>query len=374
MYSLVAHPLAWSLFGIISAANIWLLAQLAILRLIHIKYCATTWSMLALSGYHRWQLTTFSPGCIMTNQQRLMLIVPPLLEKTPAFERAAALAKAKGAALHIVAFDYLEGLATAGLVNARALEEMRSGYVERHRQWLEEQAHPLRHLGIEVTTAVVWAEHPLKEMLTYLHEMPVDLVIKDLQHESLLKRAVFTTLDLQLLHECPYPLHFVAKSHNPTPRRIVAAVDLLHPDDQYSGFNDTIIHEALKLGTQCNAQVDVVYAYDLSMIDAADYSYASASMMFDSNLAPTTPTLYELENVAFDTLAERNGVPVENRHFMLGSPSKVLARFAESQDIDVIVMGRLHHRSLGHLLGSTAERILYKMPGSVLILNPDTSI
>ena len=78
----------------------------------------------------------------MSTQSRLMLVVSPLMEHSPAFDRAAALAKAEGAALHIVAFDYLEGLATAGLVNEQALEQMRLGYIERHRQWLEEQARP----------------------------------------------------------------------------------------------------------------------------------------------------------------------------------------------------------------------------------------
>lgn len=46
----------------------------------------------------------------MTDQSRFMLVVSPLMEHSPAFDRAAALAKAAGAALHIVAFDYLEGL------------------------------------------------------------------------------------------------------------------------------------------------------------------------------------------------------------------------------------------------------------------------
>ena len=58
----------------------------------------------------------------MTDQSRFMLVVSPLMENSPAFDRAAALAKASGAALHIVAFDYLEGLATAGMVNEQALE------------------------------------------------------------------------------------------------------------------------------------------------------------------------------------------------------------------------------------------------------------
>jgi universal stress protein E len=80
----------------------------------------------------------------MPDQPRFMLVVSHQMENTPAFDRAAALAKASGAALHIVAFDYLEGLASAGVVNDEAREQMRIDYVERHRQWLEAQARPLR--------------------------------------------------------------------------------------------------------------------------------------------------------------------------------------------------------------------------------------
>ena len=80
----------------------------------------------------------------MHTPQRLLLIASPLMRRTPVYDRAAALAKAKGMALHIVAFDYLEGLATAGLVNDQALAVMREGYVRQHREWLESQALSMR--------------------------------------------------------------------------------------------------------------------------------------------------------------------------------------------------------------------------------------
>lgn len=63
-------------------------------------------------------------------------------------------------ALHIVAFDYVEGLATAGLVNDQALAVMREGYVQQHREWLETQALPMRRNGVTVTTEVVWCSSP----------------------------------------------------------------------------------------------------------------------------------------------------------------------------------------------------------------------
>lgn len=304
----------------------------------------------------------------MSEQSRFMLVVSPLMENSPAFDRAAALAKAEDAALHIVAFDYLEGLATASLVNGEALEQMRLGYIERHRQWLEEQARPLRKIGVTVTTEVVWVERPLQEILIHLKEQPMAVLIKALEHESLLSRILFTPLDIHLLRECPVPLHFVSHMKHALPRRIVAAVDPFHRNGEYQELNDRILHEAVKLGTACNAQVDVVYAYDLSSISADEFGFDNASNFFSST---TAKTLYDAQGEAFNALAERNGIPPEQRHMVMGNPAKVLASYADAYNTDVIVMGRVGHRGLERLVGSTVEHLLYKMPCSVWVVSPE---
>ncbi|PLP92492.1 universal stress protein [Pseudomonas sp. FFUP_PS_473] len=304
----------------------------------------------------------------MTMQKHLMLVSSPLMKAGPAFDRASALAKARDEPLHIVAFDYVEGLATAGLVNAEALQQMREGYVERHHAWLEDQARPMRKLGIEVTTEVVWAEEVLPEILAHLREEPIDLVIKEVEHESRLMRAMFTTLDIHLLRECKAPLHFVSKTRNALPRRIVAAVDPFHPDDQYKGFNDRIIYEALKLAMQCKAEVHLVYAHDLSSMGTGEYGFSTGSMLFSSSLAQK---VYDIQGESFNELAERNGIPPENRHMIVGNPAKVLSSFSETRDIDVIVMGRVHRRGVSKGFGSTVEDVLYRMPSSVLVVTPE---
>ncbi len=304
----------------------------------------------------------------MSAQARYLLLVSPLMEHSPALERAAALAKAEGAALHILAFDYLEGLATAGLVNEQALEQMRLGYVERHHQWLEDQARPLRHLGLTVTTEVAWVENPLKELLIRLKEEPMALVIKALEHESLLSRLMFTSLDVHLLRECPVPLHFVSRVQHGLPRRIVAAVDPFHRDGRYEGLNDRILHEATKLATACDAEVEVVYAHDLSDLSTQEYGFGSGAGFFSSEAAKL---LFDEQGQAFNDLAARNGIPPEQRHMILGSPAKVLASYADAYNIDVIVMGRVGHRGLSRLLGSTTESLLYKMPCSVWVVSPE---
>lgn len=306
----------------------------------------------------------------METAQRLLMIASPLMRRTPVYDRAAALAKAKGMALHIVAFDYLEGLATASLVNDQALAVMREGYVQQHREWLESQALPMRRNGVTVTTEVVWVQHPLNEILVHLREQPFAMLIKAFEHEPWWMRAMFTSLDIQLLRETRIPLHLVHKASNALPRRILAAVDLSRPEDQYEGFNDQIISEALKLALQCNAQIELLYAYDLGSLYLDAGGGREHSFLFDSNLAQT---LHEAQSDAFQQLAERNGIAAEHRHMRIGDPAKALAVFMENNDIDVLVMGSYHHHGIGWFIGSTAERVMHRLSSSVLVISPEHS-
>lgn len=307
----------------------------------------------------------------MSDYQRLLLIAPPLMQRTDAYDRAAALAKAKGLALHIVAFDYLEGLATAGLVSDEALAVMRLGYVEKHRQWLEAQAVPMRRNGLTVTTEVVWVENVLDEILTHLKEQPFEMVVKGIEHGARLMRAMFTTLDVRLLRECWVPLHFLDKASHAMPRKVLAAVDLSRPEDQYQGFNDRIINEALKLTMQCKAQVELIYAYDLTSMQTEAENLSHKSFLFGSNVAES---LHDAQGDAFRELAERNGIGPQACHMIMGDPEKVLTIFCETQDIDIVVMGRVHHRGLAKHIGSTVERVLYKMPSGVLVITPEPPV
>jgi universal stress protein E len=300
----------------------------------------------------------------MVDSERLMLIASPIMHKTPAFDRASALAKAKDASLHIVAFDYVDGLATAGLVNEKALAELREGYVERHRQWLEEQAEGIRQTGVHVTTEVVWVMRAFMEIMVHIRELNPSMVIKDLEHESWITRAMFTSLDLRLMHECPAPLHLVSRVTHAKPRKVLAAVDPFRPDEQFDDINGEIIATAEKLAAQCGAELHLLYAYDLSYVFAAGGYEA-----FSSHL---TQSLYETEESAFRRLVERFGVPEDRQHLVMGRPARQIEEFVRSEGIDVVVMGTVHRRHTVRLLGSTTEQVAYHVPCSLLTVNPHT--
>lgn len=301
----------------------------------------------------------------MSRNQRLLLLAPPEMVRTAAFERAGALAVATELPLHIVAFDYVEALSVAGLFAPEQMKQAREGYLQQHRQWLEQQAEHQRKKGVEVTCEVVWVQRPYEEILQYVNEMPVAMIIKDAHEESFLKRVFFVPLDWQLLRDCPVPVHLVTEVRNPLPQRVLAIVDVLRSEEQDLRFNDQIIDAAVRLAEQCNARLELLHAYDWSAVYAPGMGFGVLPVATGLD-----HIMGETEKDAFEALADRHGVPVDCRHFIEGVPVPTICKFATEHLTDVIVMGTVQHSGLDKLLGSTAEHLLHRAPCSVLTIKP----
>lgn len=191
------------------------------------------------------------------------------------------------------------------------------------------------------------------------------LIIKDAQPEPAMKRVFFTPLDWRLLRDCPVPVHLVTDSRNPRPRRVLAIVDVLRSEEQDLVFNDQIVDAAVKLAEQCNAQVELLHAFDWTAVYASDMGMGAL---------PLATGLYEAlgqaQHEVFESLAERHGVAPQQRHFIEGAPLSSICTFASDHQIDVIVMGTTAHRGLDKRLGTTAELLLQRAPCSVLAIKP----
>ncbi|MBB3239760.1 universal stress protein E [Pseudomonas sp. Tn43] len=294
----------------------------------------------------------------MSQYQRLLLIINPALRHSPAIHHAAALAKASGATLHIVAL--IKSLDILSLLEEGVRETAREGYLQDHRDWLQSQAKNIRGRGIEVTTEVAWADDLQQDILDHVTEMQPDLLIKEVQHESALKRALFTPQDWHLLRHCPIPVYLVGASGHALPRKVVAAVDASDTDPSDSELNERIIQQATGLALQCDAELHLLYACDTSTDYLGDMGGGGLTLL------ELTRQMRKTLEKSFLKLAGRYGVPSDRRHFILGHPVSALSEFAFEQHVDVIVMGRVQSHGLNKLVGSTTEHILYQVPCSVL--------
>ncbi len=204
----------------------------------------------------------------MSQYQRLLLIIDPALRHSPAINRAAALAKASGATLHIAAL--IKPVETLLLLEKNIQEKVRESYFKDHSEWLKDEATRMRVRGIDVTTEVTWADDTEYEILQHVTKIQPDLLIKDVQHEPAIKRAFITPMDWYLLRECPVPVYLVGATGHTLPHNIVAAVDPSRPELQESGLNDRIIQEANSLALQCDAELHLLHAYDVSSVYLGD--------------------------------------------------------------------------------------------------------
>ncbi|AFY19487.1 universal stress protein [Pseudomonas sp. UW4] len=292
----------------------------------------------------------------MSQYQSLLLIINPALRHSPAMSHAAALAKASGASLHIAAL--IPSFKWLSLLEEGDRESGRERYLQDHRGWLEAQAENLRGRGIEVTTEVAWAEDMKQDIIEHVTDLQSDVLIKEVQHESALKRAFFTPLDWHLLRHCPVPVFLVGGSSFVLPRKVVAAVEVSDIESTDNELNDRIIKQACSLAMQCNAELHLLYACDISAAFLAE--------MGGLTLADLTKELRRDLEKSFIELADRFGVPSDRRHLIEGNPVTVLSEFANEHNVDVIVMGRVQSHGVGKLLGSTTEHILYQVPCCVL--------
>lgn len=301
----------------------------------------------------------------MLNIKRILFIAPSEMVRTPAFDRAHALACATGALLHIVAFDYVQVLAVAGLFDHDAMAQAREGYLQVHRHWLEQQARFQRCIGLQVTTEVVWAKSSRANVLEYVNDFHPDLVIKDTHHVPALDRAFHRPLDWLLLRDCPAHLHLVTEARNPKPLNILAIIDLSHLEELTQGLNDRILDLASTLAASCGSTLQLLNVSSWSVVGDATMSVPTLSLN-DS----LRDAVNDAQEEAFEALAERYGIDRQRRHLLTGIPHKVIGLFAKRHAFDMVVLGTAYSHGLDRFIGSTAESVLNRAPCSLMFVKP----
>jgi len=298
----------------------------------------------------------------MSQYQRILLLADPSLRRTPAFERAVWLARASGAALHIALFDRDPLISAAALVtDTRHTEAAIAQWLEPRRQWLHAQTDDLIAKGLNVTSEAVWSRPSQHAILQHVDEFKPDLVVKDVHYEPLLRRVLIAPLDWQLLRSCPCPLLLVNTLTRALPKRIVAAVDASSQSSEHRTLNEQVIHQALSMAIQCDAQLHLVYAFSgpQSMIDPAGAGIGP--------IGELARLLQPQHQQHFDELADAHGVPPDRRHFLHGPAAPTIADFLREHHSDVLVIGSAHRTLFDRLLiGTTAEAMLDAAPCNVL--------
>ena len=137
---------------------------------------------------------------------------------------------------------------------------------------------------------------------------------------------------------------------------------ILFPTD-FSHYNDAALEFASRLATESGAVLHIVHVDDLRDLNAA---------MADSGYPYVLPTEIEDRSDIRERLDQvvPSIADVQYRHhYVKGMPIAEIVKFAEREEVDLIVMASHGRTGLARLLmGSIAEGVLRQAPCPVLVV------
>ena len=174
---------------------------------------------------------------------------------------------------------------------------------------------------------------------------------------------------MELLRKCPCPV-LLARDGSPASRpRIVAAVNASTEEADEEALNAKIVELALLMASHLDAeppsllQAWTPFAERMVRSHSAHDQFAS---YIDGARQRASADLTRLARSFGGRLAETRST------LRRGEPDEVIPRFAVAERIDLVVMGTVARAGIaGMLIGNTAERVLRKLPCSVLTVKPD---
>lgn len=276
----------------------------------------------------------------------------------PALERAAWLAKQGGARLELFACEYDPDL-DSGRVSTvwRSDSGPRERVLLKRRGELEELAAPLRSQGLKVTVDVAW-DHPFQHAIVRkaaAHDYW--LVAKDTHHHNAIQRTLLTNVDWHLVRECPVPLWLVKDRKLAAEPNVLAAVDPVNEHDKPAALDDRIFSFAADLARVLRGHLHVMHSYATPM---------------GAELPPEVQKIIANEHrAAMRKFLDTHAVLGGRTHLYEGIAHECLQKAAAEHAADLVVMGAIARRGLKRLfIGSTAERVLDRLPCDLVIIKP----
>jgi universal stress protein E len=307
----------------------------------------------------------------MPRIDRILVVVDPTADHQPGAAKAARVARACGAELELFICDFDPSLTGRPFFDTDALRRLRDEFLAERGELLEALADELRAGGLEVETHVHW-DNPLhRGILQRIESVKPDLVVKDTHYHSLLRRTLVSNTDWHLIRSCPVPL-LLAKPHPwPGRLRLVAALDPGHAGDRPTTLDHDILDMAVWLAGRLDGDVEAVHAYFPAALLAANFGMAGMPLIADVAATDLVETERSRVTEAVRELAGSHGLAPDRVRIVQGAATEALPDFTRDRKADVLVMGAVSRSRLQEaFIGSTAERVLDRIPCDVLVVKP----
>jgi universal stress protein E len=218
---------------------------------------------------------------------------------------------------------------------------------------------------------VHWDNPIYRGVVRRVEESSPDLVVKDTHFHTALRRTLFTNTDWSLIRTCPAPLLLAKPGDWPETPRILAALDPGHLGDKPAALDHDILEWSELLAARMGGELHAVHAFFPAAMIAATTAMGGMPLVADATAADIIESERKrVAGVLAEIVAAHAVAPVRV-HIEQGAASEVLPRVADGLGAAVTVMGGVSRSRLHEVfVGSTAERVLDRIGGDVLVVKP----
>ena len=304
----------------------------------------------------------------MQRFRRLLVVADELGAESPAYVRALELARRGGAQVTLIDTLHLDdsGIGAGADEVGRELADWSAAD---RRAELAELVRPAREGGVPVAVRVLVGT-PFLEVVREVLRNGHDLVLRTVRPPRGVVERFFTSFDVHLLRKCPCPVWMLKGGERPSPRRVLAALDLAPGDDGRQALNRRVLELATALVQLDGGELHVVHAWTLPGEGALRHRRAVyAGINVNALLREERERRVSRLGALLDGRAPDEPRPVV--HIVKGFPDREIPAAVERLGVDAVVMGTVARTGIpGFIMGNTAEDILSQLRCSVLAVKP----
>jgi nucleotide-binding universal stress UspA family protein len=277
----------------------------------------------------------------------------------PALDRAVRLARKCGAKLTIA-----DVMAIPPYTRRYFPAELEETMVSQQRQQLARLAHGVA--GVQTDSKLLMGR-PATVLIQEILRSNHDLLVRS-HARDLVGPKPFGAIDMELLRKCPCPVFLAGPGSTEQHPRALGAVNASTEEAAEQALNVKIVELTLLLA-QLEGSSPILLQAWTPFAERIVRNHCS-----NAEFAKYVDDARQQAETDLSTLRHSFGKRLESTQTILrrGEPEDVIPEFVVEQGIDVVVMGTVARTGIsGLLIGNTAERVLRKLPCSVLAVKPD---
>lgn len=286
-----------------------------------------------------------------------ILIIADLEDQCSATPRGLELAAKLGHAADVVAFTY----ESMGGLQIKAAEKLtlRKHLLEQREKDVQARIDKFRSADQKVHLKTIWE----KDLHRWVNKQCAGgryLAVVKTGHRS--DSLIHTSLDWQLLRECPVPVLIVAAKRWHRARPVLATLDLASKSTAKRALNKRVLEGAIQLSNALGVELEIITAIEIPVL-LADLDLVDPIAYASDAQAAMQPRIREL--------AQAYDIPESAFQCKRGPVERVIASRAARVGAQIVVMGTVGRKGVkARLLGNTAERVLRHLKTDVLAIKP----